>query len=276
MDYVKPAAVLAETLQAAGMKARAPAYDLLLKGALAGAFLGYATSLALVVRAEGLPQIAAAAVFPVGFVLLVLLGLELVTGNFALLPMGLMGRTARVKGLLRNWWWVYVGNLMGSLVYAGMFYAVVTQFGATDGGAIAAEARGLAQKKTLGYVTLGSAGWGTALVSGILCNWMVTVGTVIAFVSRSAVGKIAAMWLPIMTFFALGYEHSVVNMYLIPSGMLLGAPISIGDWWVWNQVPVTLGNIIGGALFTGLAFYATYRREVKKAPPVPEVIALDQ
>lgn len=102
MDYVEPAEVVAEALKAAGTKAKARTYHLVLKGALAGAFLGYATSLALLVQAEGLPQIAAAAVFPIGFVLLVLLGLELATGNFALLPMGLMGRVARAKGLLRH------------------------------------------------------------------------------------------------------------------------------------------------------------------------------
>lgn len=276
MDYVKPPGVVAEALEAAGTKAKAPTYHLVLKSALAGAFLGYATSLALVVRAEGLPQIAAAAVFPVGFVLLVLLGLELVTGNFALLPMGLMGGAARVKGLLRNWGWVYLGNLAGSVLYAAMFYAVVTQFGATDGGAVGAEVRGLAAKKTLAYIALGSGGWGTALVSGILCNWMVTLGTVIAFASRSTVGKIAAMWLPIMTFFALGYEHSVVNMYLIPSGMLLGAPISIGDWWLWNQIPVTLGNIVGGGVFTGVALYVAYGRRVAHVGTVTDLPGVDE
>ncbi len=87
---------------------------------------------------------------------------------------------------------------------------------------------------------------------------MVTIGAVLAMVSRSAVGKIAAMWLPIMTFFALGFEHSVVNMYLIPSGMMLGAPISLAQALLWNLLPVTLGNLVAGTVLTGMALYATY------------------
>ncbi len=98
----------------------------------------------------------------------------------------------------------------------------------------------------------------TAAVKGILCNWMVTLGAVLALASRSTIGKVVAMWLPIMTFFAHGYEHSIVNMYVIPTGMLLGAPVSIGKWWLWNQIPVTLGNIVGGVVLTAWVFYATY------------------
>jgi formate transporter len=105
---------------------------------------------------------------------------------------------------------------------------------------------------------LGSSGWATAVVKGVLCNWMVTIGAVLALVSRSTVGKIAAMWLPIMTFFALGFEHSVVNMFLVPSGMMLGAPISVGQWLFWNLLPVTIGNLVAGTLLTGMALYATY------------------
>jgi formate/nitrite transporter FocA (FNT family) len=87
---------------------------------------------------------------------------------------------------------------------------------------------------------------------------MVTIGTILALASRSTLGKIAAMWLPIMTFFALGFEHSVVNMFLIPSGMIFGAPISVGQFLLWNLLPVTIGNIVAGALFTGAALHATY------------------
>jgi formate transporter len=77
--------------------------------------------------------------------------------------------------------------------------------------------------------------------------------------STSTVGKIAAIWLPIFLFFALGFEHAVVNMFVVPTGMLLGAKVSVADWWLWNQIPVTLGNLVGGFVFTGLALYATYK-----------------
>ena len=82
------------------------------------------------------------------------------------------------------------------------------------------------------------------------------------------------MWLPIMTFFAQGFEHSVVNMFVIPAGMLLGAHVSLADWWVWNQIPVTLGNLAGGAIFTGLALHLTHGRAPVRAIPRPTPAAL--
>ena len=86
-----------------------------------------------------------------------------------------------------------------------------------------------------------------------------------AVTSGSTVGKILVAWLPIVTFVALGFEHSVVNMFVIPTGMLLGAKVSLSQWWMWNQIPVTLGNIVGGFFFTGLGLYFTYRPATKKA-----------
>ncbi len=257
-DYVSPKELLQEAVQLAKRKSDLPARDMLIRGILAGAFLGYATSLAVVVTSQGLPPIVGAILFPVGFVMLALLGLELVTGNFALLPAGAMAGTVGVTRLLRNWAWVYAGNLVGSVLYAALFYLAITNWRTGNGGAIADLLKLAAQKKTLAYVTLGPSGWATALVKGVLCNWMVTIGAVLALVSRSTVGKIAAMWLPIMTFFALGFEHSVVNMFLIPSGMMLGAPISVGQWLFWNLLPVTIGNLVAGTLLTGMALYATY------------------
>jgi len=95
---------------------------------------------------------------------------------------------------------------------------------------------------------------------------------VMAMTSTSTVGKIAATWLPIFLFFALGFEHAVVNMFVIPTGMLLGAKVSVSDWWLWNQIPVTLGNLIGGFVFTGLALYLTYK-PVKQTTSAAPVIA---
>jgi formate/nitrite transporter FocA (FNT family) len=120
-DYVNPKELLQEAVQLAKRKSELPARDMLIRGMLAGAFLGYATSLVFMVSSQGLPPIVGAILFPVGFVILVLLGLELVTGNFALLPAGVMGGTVRVTRLLRNWGWVYLGNLIGSVLYAGLF-----------------------------------------------------------------------------------------------------------------------------------------------------------
>jgi formate/nitrite transporter len=258
MDCLTPHETINEARQSAARKGSLTTGQMLLRGALAGGILGYATSLAMIVNAQGLPPIVAAICFPVGFVILVLLGLELATGNFALIPIGYLSGDVSLSQMLRNWTWVYIGNLLGSVAYAMLFYLAITSFGTSNGGALGDQLRKAAQAKTLAYQALGAAGWGTAFVKAMLCNWMVTLGALLAFVSRSTVGKIAAMWLPICTFFAHGYEHSIVNMFVIPAGRLLGAPVTASTWWLWNQIPVTLGNLAGGIVLTGAALYAVY------------------
>jgi len=272
MDYVTPTEMISDAIDLARRKADLPVPDLLVRGALAGAFLACATSLAFMVVSQGLAPLVAAIIFPVGFVMLVLLGQELATGNFALLPLGVMSGTVRMRQLLRNWAWVYLGNLSGSLAYALLFYLSLTSCGTSNGGTFAELFRQAAQKKTLGYMAIGMSGWTTALVKGLLCNWMVTLGTVLALSSRSTIGKVVSMWLPITTFFALGYEHSIVNMFVIPTGMMLGAPISVTRWLLWNQLPVTAGNVLSGVVFTALPFLLTYRRKVPAltTPPLIE------
>jgi formate/nitrite transporter len=277
VDNVRPAEMLMEMLNVASKKATLSIRDMLLRGFLAGAFLGFATSLAMVATAQGLSPIVGAVFFPVGFVMLVLLGLELATGNFALLPPALLSGQVSGAQLLRNWFWVYLGNLAGSMFYALLFYLAITNCGTNNGGALGDLIRQAAQKKTLGYMAAGSSGWATAFIKAVLCNWMVTVGAVLALVSRSTIGKIVAMWLPITTFFAQGYEHSIVNMFVIPAGKFLGAPVSTANWWLWNQIPVTLGNILSGAVLTGLAMYATYSVRATAAPQTARLrVALEQ
>ena len=180
-----------------------------------------------------------------------LLGLELATGNFALLPAGLAAGKVSFPKLLKNWFWVYLGNLAGSLFYALLFYVAITNFNTGPGGPVGEIFKTVAHKKTWGYMVLGMRGWETAFVKGLLCNWMVTLGALLAMALRSTVGKIVAMWLPILAFFAQGYEHSIVNMFVIPTGKFFGASVSVRQRWLWNQLPVTLGNIVGGVLLTG-------------------------
>src|SRR5215475_4601020 len=240
-------------------KANLSTKDLLVRSFLAGAILSFATSLAFVVLAQGLAPIVSALLFPVGFVILVLLGFELATGNFAILPAGMAAGRLTFGKMMRDWGLVYAGNLAGSLFYAILFYAAVTSLNSVPAGTIGDLFKAAAQRKTLGYASVGLHGWEAAFIKGILCNWMVTLGAVMALVSRSTIGKIVAMWLPIFTFFAQGFEHSIVNMFVIPIGKLFGAQVSLRQWWWWNQVPVTLGNIVAGSLLTGLALYWTYK-----------------
>jgi formate/nitrite transporter len=275
MDYITPNELITDALRAAKRKAGLSVGDMLVRGVLAGAFLGFATSLVFMIQTQGVPAIVGAVLFPVGFVMLVLLGLELATGNFALLPPAVAAGEVSLGALLRNWLWVYLGNLAGSVGYALLFYLAITNCGTNNGGPLGDLLRTAAQKKTLGYMAAGGAGWATAVIKAVLCNWMVTVGTLLAMVSRSAIGKIAAMWLPILTFFAQGYEHSIVNMFIIPAGMFLHAPVSFGNWWLWNQIPVTIGNILSGSLFTGLALYSTFgsKPAAERVTSEPELVS---
>src|SRR6516225_7780879 len=166
MDYVSPQELLQAGLAAAEKKASLSARDLLIRSFLAGAILSYATSLAFVVMSQGLPPIVGAILFPVGFVMLVLLGLELATGNFALLPAAMAARRVSAALAFRNLLWVYAGNLAGSLFYALLFYVALTGSGGPSG-SIAELLKAAAQKKTLGYAALGQRGWETAFVKGL-------------------------------------------------------------------------------------------------------------
>src|SRR5438874_2081507 len=258
MDYMKAVDVI-KTMTAVGdAKAHLPWKHVLVRGMLSGALLGCATSLAFAATMQTQKPIVGALIFPVGFVMIVLLGLELVTGSFALVPLARLEGKASLPQVLNNLGLAFVGNLFGSLLYAVLLAVSLNSFAHQTPSGIAPLLAAAAEAKTIGYAKLGFAGMGVVFVKAILCNWMVCLGVVMAMTSNSTVGKIVAAWLPILTFFAQGFEHSVVNMFLIPAGMMLGAKVSLKDWWLWNQIPVTLGNFVGGFLFTGLALYYTY------------------
>ena len=260
MSYVKPEAVVDQMIAAGTYKAGLGVKDLLIRGSLSGALLGFATTLAITAAAQTHTPIVGALIFPVGFVMIVLLGLELVTGSFALLPTSLAENKIDFSKMISNWSWVFVGNLLGSLIYAALFVIAATKLGHVDTSPVIEIIKKIAEAKTLGYEKLGSDGLVTVFVKAILCNWMVTLGVVMALTSTTTIGKIFAMWLPILTFFAQGFEHAVVNMFVIPAGIMLGANVTVSQWWLWNEIPVTLGNIVGGMVCTGLALYLTHHK----------------
>lgn len=281
MDYVTPPEVASAFVAAGTAKSKLSVGQLLLRGFLSGALLAFATTVAFTANAQGLPPVVGAVLFPVGFAIIVVLGLELVTGSFAMLPAAwLAGHTGFLR-VMGNLTFVFAGNLIGACFYAWAYAAVQTQFhhaAPVGAGALIAAA---AQAKTLGYEKLGLTGLLLSILKAALCNWMVCMGVVMGLTSRSTLGKIAACWLPIFTFFALGYEHSVVNMFIIPAGKLMGAPISLSDWWLWNQLPVTLGNLVGGFVFVGLPMLwlrggAQARSTVSKSSSVLEPLPQNQ
>ena len=257
-DYVKPAAVVETMIEAGVVKAALPALDLLVRGGLAGAYLAFVTSMAFLIGAQTGQFVVGALLFPAGFALIVVLGMELLTGNLGILPTSLFAGRIGVGAMLRNWGLVFLGNLIGSLIYAVLFWIASTEAGHTTGGLIGERMRALAVSKTTAYEAFGAAGLLTVFVKAILCNWMVSLASVMGYASTSTFGKIAGCWLPIFIFVSQGFEHSVVNMFAIPMGMMFGAPVTMGDWWLWNEIPVTLGNAVGAFLFTGAALYFTY------------------
>jgi formate/nitrite transporter len=273
MDSLKPHDIVAAMVQSGITKSGLGPFDLLVRGGLSGAFLGFATSLAIGATVQTGQPIVGALIFPVGFVMIVLLGLELVTGSFALVPLALLRGRIGPATMLGNWAWVFLGNLLGSVIYAGLLAIALTMAGQVEPTGVAAAIVKIAEAKTIGYAHYGTAGLLTAFVKAMLCNWMVCLGVVMALSSTSTIGRIAGAWMPILVFFAQGFEHSVVNMFVIPAGMLMGAKVSIADWWLWNEIPVTLGNLVGGLVFTGLALYVTYGRA--DTASVPDALPAD-
>ena len=266
MDYAKPTEVAASMVASGRYKLTLPPRDLLIRGILSGAILGVATSLALTGAVSTGQPLVGAIIFPVGLIMIVLLGLELITGSFALLPLPWLDGEASGASVLGNWGWVFVANLIGSVAYGALLAIALTNMGTTEPSGVALRIVQVAEAKTTGYAALGTAGMVTVFVKAILCNWMVCLAVVLAMSTTSTIGKIATAWMPVFVFFAQGFEHSVVNMFLIPTGMMLGAKVTVADWWLWNQIPVTLGNLVGGFTFTGLALYATYKPRPAAAP----------
>lgn len=261
-DYVTPDQVVIDMATLGKKKASLPVKDLLIRGAMSGGLLAFATSVSFAAISEGAPPFVGALLFPVGFCILILLGFELVTGNFALIPVAVLDGKTTGKQMIRNWCWVFIGNLIGSVAYAAALYASLTKFGHVEAGPLGDVLVAKAEAKTIAYAHVGAmAGVSTAFVKAILCNWMVATGTVMALVSRTVTGKIVAMWLPIFAFFAMGFEHSVVNMFVIPAGIMFGDTVSVSDWWVWNEIIVTLGNIVGAAILVGMVLYITHGKK---------------
>ncbi|MBL8367536.1 MAG: formate/nitrite transporter family protein, partial [Candidatus Accumulibacter sp.] len=169
-----------------------------------------------------------------------------------------------VGGILRNWSLVFVGNFAGALTVAVMMAIIFTYGFSTEPNIVGQKIGVIGEGRTVGYAAHGAAGMLTLFIRGVLCNWMVSTGVVGAMVSTNVTGKVVAMWMPIMLFFYMGFEHSIVNMFLFPSGLMLGGHFSIYDYLVWNEIPTVLGNLVGGLAFVGLTLYSTHVRTAPK------------
>jgi formate/nitrite transporter len=266
MAYLAPTEFVTKMIDAGESKIFMSNRDTLIRAYMAGAILAIAAAFAITINVQTGQPLAGAILFPVGFCLLYLLGFDLLTGVFTLCPLALIDKRPGVTmgGVLRNWGLVFVGNFAGALTVALMMSIIFT-FGFTEAPNIVGQKIGtIGEGRTVGYAAHGAAGMLTLFIRGVLCNWMVSTGVVGAMVSTNVTGKVVAMWMPIMLFFYMGFEHSIVNMYLFPSGLMLGGNFSIYDYMVWNEIPTVLGNLVGGITFVGLTLYSTHVRTAPK------------
>lgn len=261
MDYVSPKEVAGAMMNAAITKSSLSVKDILIRSSLSGALLAISVTLAFAAATQTGMPLMGAFVFPVGFVIIIILGLELVTGSFCLVPLAFLEKKISGTRMLKNLFWVFTGNLIGSVAYAFLYWGAATQMGtSSEISAIDKMIITVAEHKTIAYAGHGAAGIITAFVKAVICNWMVCMGVIMALTSQSTLGKILACGIPIFIFFALGYEHAVVNMFVIPAGILFGAKVTVAGWWLYNQLIVTAGNIAGGLLFAGMPVYYTYSK----------------
>jgi formate/nitrite transporter len=240
--------------------------DTLIRAYMAGAILALSAVFAVTVAVQTGSPLVGAMLFPVGFSMLYLMGFDLLTGVFVLTPLALIDKRSGVTigGVLRNWGLVFIGNFAGAVTVAFMMAIVFTYGFSVEPNEVGKKIASIGEARTLGYAKYGAAGMLTLFIRGMLCNWMVSLGVVGAMISTSVSGKVIAMWMPIMLFFAMVFEHSVVNMFLFPSALIMGGNFSIMDYMIWNEIPTVLGNLVGGLAFTGLTLYSTHIRTAPK------------
>ncbi len=284
MVFHPPVAIVAKAGDAGKYKVGLPAWNMLVRGFMAGAYIAMGAALATVcstgiqatdaalrygTASAGFSQLILGSVFPVGLIIIVLTGAELFTGDAMLAPMAAFIHKVSWAQVITLWIFVYIGNLIGSVVFAyimangpfvtfdGAGTATITAFGT--------RAIAIAGAK-VSYV--GMMGMWSAFLKAIACNWLVNLAILLGICSDDAVGKFFGIWFPIMAFVSSGFEHSVANMYFIPAGILTGSVTGTAcaaNWinmWTSNLVIVTIGNIVGALFFVGILYWVAFRKEI--------------
>jgi len=264
----KPVEIIQTAINAGCYKCKLSVPNYLIRSFMAGLYIAVGAALATVCGtgtetiAPGIKSLIAGSVFPVGLIAIVLTGMELFTGDAMLCPLAAMEKKSTWNRVFVVWFWVYVGNFIGSLFWAYlMSVGPFSKGGSPELTAFGTNAIAIAEGKILPYITAGGIGWWSAFMKGIACNLLVNVAILLAFSSKNMIGKFFGIWFPIMAFVASGFEHSVANMYFIPAGIMLGANVTWAQFFTVNLIPVTLGNIIGGFIFVGVVYYMTFQKE---------------
>ncbi|WP_299180309.1 formate/nitrite transporter family protein [uncultured Neptuniibacter sp.] len=265
MAYLEPSEFATKMVDAGEQKIFMSTKDTYIRAFMAGAILALAAFFAITVITKTGNPLLGALLFPVGFIMLYLMKFDLLTGVFTLVPLAVIDKRpgCTMNQLWRNWGLVFLGNLSGALMVAFFASFILTYGYQVEGGAVADKVSAIGESRTLGYKEQGVLGWFTIFIRGMLCNWMVSMGVVGAMISTSAGSKMAAMWMPIMLFFYMAFEHSIVNMFLFPFSMIMGGDFTIMEYLIWNEIPTALGNLFGGFLLVGLPLYLTHVKESK-------------
>lgn len=247
-------------------KASMPLPALVLLGMAAGAYIAIGAALASFMSA-GMPGLTAdnpaltklisGAFFPIGLILIVLVGGELFTGNVAYMTVGIMKRKVTWGQLLWNWIIVWCANFIGALLVTYLFFEI----GFGEGLFSATPWHDAVVK--VGSLKAGLP-WEEAFVRGIGANWLVCLALWLGNSSDSMLGKLAGLWWPIMTFVTFSFEHSIANMFYLPIALFEGATFSLSDMLIGNLLPVTLGNIVGGAVFVAMLYVFVTRESIDK------------
>ena len=252
-------------------------FKMLILAILAGAFIAFAAegSNAAVhtIESVGLAKALAGALFSAGLMFVMIAGGELFTGNTLILT-SVLAKKAKISGMLKNWAVVYIGNFLGSLLIAYLIF-ISGQFNFSDGLLGAYTIKTAVYKINLSFES--------AFVMGILCNWLVCIAVWMSLAAKDITGKILGIFFTIWLFITSGFEHSIANMYYIPAGILAKSnpdfvqkaitmgvseeKIAMLNWdkmLIGNLLPVTLGNIVGGAVFVGVTYWFVYIRKAKQ------------
>ncbi len=268
MAYHTPQEIMKMSAEVGFKKSKLPVWTVLILGFMGGAFisLGFLADIRVIGTAPkewgSIAGFFGAAVFPVGLMLTVLAGAELLTGNMMTMAAALFSKKIKFSQLLKNWVLVLVSNFVGAIAVAYFFGHVV---GLTEGAF-------LTKTLSIAHAKVGD-GFGEAFVSAIGCNWLVCLAVWIAYGSKDSFGKFAGIWFPIMAFVAIGFQHVVANMFIIPAAIFAGSDIT---WmqYLENFVPVFLGNVVGGSIFVGLAYFLAYRHTLDgSAVPATTTVA---
>jgi len=293
MVFHPPVAITAKAGDAGKYKVGLPAWNMVLRGFMSGAYIAMGAALATVCStgiaysaaqitagavpggfaSAGMAQLVLGAVFPVGLIITVLTGAELFTGDAMLAPMAAFIHKVTWMQVLNLWLWVYIGNLIGSVVFAYICangpYVSFDAAGVGTVTAFGSRAIAIAAAKT-SYV--GMMGFYSAFLKGIACNWLVNLAILLGICADDAAGKFFGIWFPIMAFVSSGFEHSIANMFFIPAGIFtqgfitdptkIVASVNWVTMWTANIIPVTIGNIVGGMFFVGVIYWVAFRKEI--------------